>query len=100
MQWPVSVHGNAAKLCASIFLASTIPDMVWFARIEEIEGQNLKDNILVRFWSPQFVFLIFFENQCGFRKLLQLANKKRRRRRKEAVTDLKVAVCSPGKVWQ
>ena len=67
--------------------------MVWFARIEEIEGQNLKDNILVRFWSPQFVFLIFFENQCGFKKLLLLllANKKRRRR-KEAVTDLWLSV--------
>ena len=42
------------------FLASTIPHMVWFARIEEIEGQNLKDNILVRFWSPQLVFFDIF----------------------------------------
>ena len=55
--------------------------MVWFARIEEIEGQNLKDNILVMFWSPQFFFVDIF------RKSMWL---------QEAVTDLKVAVCSPG----
>ena len=42
------------------FLASTIPHMVWLARIEEIERENLKENILVRFWSPLFFFVLFY----------------------------------------
>ena len=71
MQWPVSVHGNAAKLCASIFLASTIPDMVWFARIEEIEGQNLKHNILVRFWSPLLVFFYIFRKSMWLQEAVK-----------------------------
>ena len=76
--WTVSVAvaclcpWECSKVMCEYFLASTIPHMVWFARIEEIEGQNLKDNILVRFWSPLLVFFIFFENQCGFKKLLQI----------------------------